>query len=155
MKKIPFTMLELLIVIAIIVILAGLLLPALNAAREKATISQCTNGLKQMGIALHTYGSDSDDYIYARSGDTGSYAKMMIEMKYVKTSDKDLFFCPKEHNWNGNLWGKISGISFAESDFTLSMERVIPTLPFPCHRTPMYGMKSHGISANSSRRPNA
>mgnify|MGYP000021481190 FL=1 len=109
MKKIPFTMLELLIVIAIIVILAGLLLPALNAAREKATISQCTNGLKQMGIALHTYGSDSDDYIYARSGDTGSYAKMMIEMKYVKTSDKDLFFCPKEDNWNGNLWGKISG----------------------------------------------
>ncbi|MDR1268086.1 MAG: DUF1559 domain-containing protein [Planctomycetaceae bacterium] len=121
MKKISlffgFTLVELLVVIAIIGALIALLLPAVQAAREAARRSQCSNHLKQLGIAMHNYhdtlgvlppgGFDSSDSTIAEDRDTNgnglSWNVMILPFIELPSLYNECKFAPG--GWSATIGG--------------------------------------------------
>lgn len=151
-----FTLVELLIVIAIIGVLAGLLLPAIQSAREAARRSSCTNNLRQMALATLMFHDVKKSFPIARQGDEDAFGQhtelfpyleegtITFQFNYKLKPGKNparfikvpLFLCPsdiedrmwdKDNNAHQFDWGKNNYRACAGSEFGLTSDNNQPT----------------------------
>lgn len=156
-----FTLIELLITIAIIAVLAAMLLPALNAARKKAQAIKCTSNLKQLGQGILFYTDDNKDYFpyhdlgtnewyyrcspylfpgATRASLTGTNAATGAKVK--KTS---ILFCPAnvDVSWAHYYYG--SNYGFNSTLFGYTTWGGTPTEPQVCRKITMVKKPSQSM----------
>src|SRR5262245_50975279 len=120
-RRAGFTLIELLVVIAIIGVLIALLLPAVQQAREASRRAQCSNNLKQIGLALHNYHDahkilpfgKGKDYQTSLPG-TPVYPRWSTQALLLPFIERDDFY---------------TGINFELPPETPGMQGVIPFMP--------------------------
>ncbi len=98
MSRTRFTLIELLIVIAIIAILAAMLLPALNRAREHAVELKCLNNKKQTMMAQQTYGNDYQDYLICEQLEENGAIYWSSKFETLRYSPRGAMQCPSALN---------------------------------------------------------
>lgn len=95
-----FTLVELLVVIAIIGVLVGLLLPAIQAAREAARRSQCSNHLKQIGLANLNYESATGTLPLSHLSGQGHVTWLVLIMPYIEKGNYYAALDPAAQYWS-------------------------------------------------------
>ncbi len=99
-RRRAFTLIELLVVIAIIAVLIALLLPAVQSAREAARRAQCTNNLKQLGIALHNIHT-SENRFPPGANDNGAIWSAWLTPFYEQVQlGQQMWVLPEDGHWD-------------------------------------------------------
>ena len=143
-KNCRFTLVELLVVIAVIAILAGLLLPALNSARETAQQIKCVSSMKQLTTTMMTYNAQSDSW--------------NAPMK-IRTADNT------DQTWGGNeIFANLAGVKHDQIYRNIWDKKFLcPSIQYPVHVdnwksmaavTGVYGMTYWGATwCNNQTKP--
>jgi prepilin-type processing-associated H-X9-DG protein/prepilin-type N-terminal cleavage/methylation domain-containing protein len=101
-----FTLVELLVVISIIAMLIGILLPALNKARQQAKKLICTSNMRQVGIAAQAYIIDSENRLPPSSCHITNPDQYWLRVLSKYTGEQLLFHCPSDKSKNFVDWNK-------------------------------------------------